>query len=195
MTNIGFIIVSCLLAQMIVRADAKVRRDVGVWLVTGLIFIIGIGSGLFHTFATRWALIVDVVPIMLFILIYTWYAVRRFVGASTLICALAVTTVLSVALAVPALTGFRGGSYVAALLALIVIGSYLRFVRKHPAGRFLLLASAVFAASLTLRTVDESICFSFPTGTHFLWHLLNAAVLFIVANALVKYCERPRQRD
>lgn len=189
-TNFAFILAAFLVARLIVRADAGIRRDAALWVLAGLICIIGIGSGLFHTFATRWAMRADIIPIILFILIYTWYAVRRFAGAPAWVCGLAVAAVIGVAVAVPLLTGFRGGSYVAALTALVVIGGYLKRVRAHPAGNALLVAAAVFAVSLTLRTVDEPVCASFPTGTHFFWHLLNAAVLFIVARALVKYGAR-----
>ena len=189
-TNLGFILAAIFAARLILRAENSVRRDPAVWLLAALICMIGIGSGLFHTYATRWALLSDVIPIALFILIYTWYAVRRFVGAPVWGCALAVAAVLGLAMAVPPLTGFRGGSYVAALTALIVIGGYLKAARSHPAGGALLSAAAVFAVSLTLRTIDEPLCGSFPLGTHFLWHLFNAVVLFIVARAMVIYGTR-----
>jgi hypothetical protein len=42
------------------------------------------------------------------------------------------------------------------------------------------LAAAVFVISLAFRTVDRAICGAFPLGTHFIWHLLNAVVLFVL---------------
>lgn len=189
-TNLAFIFAAFLVARMILRAGPERRRDGALWGLTGLICVIGIGSGLFHTFATRWALLADIIPIALFILIYTWYALRRFAAAPVWVAGLSVAAVLAVAMAVPPLTGFRGGAYVAALTALIVIGGYLKASRRHPAGGALLTAAAVFAVSLTLRTVDDPVCAAIPAGTHFLWHLLNATVLFIVARALVKFGQR-----
>lgn len=189
-TNLAFIIAAFFLVRMILRAGPDVRRDAGVWILAGLVFVIGVGSSLFHTFATRWAMLSDVIPIALFILIYTWYAIRRFVGAPAWGAALGVAAVLGLAIAVPPLTGFRGGSYVAALTALIVIGGFLRLARVHPAGNALLAAAAVFAVSLTLRTIDEPLCALVPLGTHFLWHLLNGCVLFIVVRALVLFGRR-----
>lgn len=189
-TNLAFIIAAFLLARVILRAGAESRRDYAPWMFTGLVFIIGIGSGLFHTFATRWALFADVIPIAVFILLYTWYALRRFAASPVSVCAAAVVAVLAIAQAVPPLTGLRGGAYVAALAALIVIGGFLDIRRNHQAGRVLLAAAAIFAVSLTLRTVDAPVCSSFPAGTHFLCHLLNATVLFIVTRALVKFGRR-----
>ena len=37
--------------------------DVPVRVLAAILFVIGIGSGLFHTFATRWAGVADVLPI------------------------------------------------------------------------------------------------------------------------------------
>ena len=189
-TNLAFIVAAALLVRMILRADAGVRRDPAVWVLTGLVFVIGTGSGLFHTFATRWALLMDVIPIAIFILVYTWYALRRFAAAPAWACALGVAAVLGLARAVPMLTEFRGGSYVAALTALVVIGGFLKAVRGHPAGGALLLAAATFAVSLIFRTIDAQVCASVPVGTHFIWHMLNGCVLFIVVRALILFGPR-----
>lgn len=189
-TNIAFIIAALFLVRMILLAGPDIRRDASIWALTALVFVIGIGSSLFHTYATRWALLTDVIPIAFFILIYTWYAVRRFVAAPTWICAVSVAAVLALAMAVPPLTGFRGGSYVAALTALVVIGGFLSIKRRHPGGPALLIAAAVFAASLTFRTIDGPLCDAVPFGTHFMWHVLNGCVLFIVVRALVLFGRR-----
>ena len=56
-------------------ARASTRRDVMVLAVT--MFAIGIGSGLFHTFATPWAELLDVIPLLFFQLAYLWLHLRR----------------------------------------------------------------------------------------------------------------------
>ena len=189
-TNFAFIISALLIAKLIQNQLRQGNRDAVSWIFCALIFIIGVGSGLFHTHATRWALLSDVIPIAIFILLYTWYALRRFASATVLVSGAGVVIVLAIAAAVPPLTGFRGGSYVAALVAMVAIGVFLHFSRSHVAGSALLLAAAVFFVSLTLRTVDLPLCGQFPMGTHFAWHLLNAVVLFIVARAMVLYGKR-----
>lgn len=189
-TNFAFIISALFLARLIRQQPGDVRRDAVPWIFCGLIFVIGVGSWLFHTHATRWALLSDVIPIAIFILLYTWYALRRFAGASAMICGIGVLLVLGIARVVPELTGFRGGPYVAALTAMLIIGAYLHFARSHVAGKALLLAAAVFFVSLTLRTIDLPLCGQFALGTHFAWHVLNAVVLFIVGRAMVLYGRR-----
>ena len=186
-TNFAFIISAILIAFLIRHQIRQGNWDTASWVLCALIFAIGVGSWLFHTHATRWALLSDIIPIAIFILLYTWYALRRFAEAPAVVCGIGVLIVLGISRAVPELTGFQGGAYVAALLALVVIGGYLRFMKSHIAGTTLLTAAAVFFVSLSLRTIDLPLCGRFPLGTHFAWHLLNAVVLFIVARAMVLY--------
>ena len=47
-----------------------------------LLFAIGVGSGLFHTYATVWAGLADTLPILLYILVYIYAANLRVVGLS-----------------------------------------------------------------------------------------------------------------
>jgi hypothetical protein len=59
------------------RAGAADRPALGLVLVT---LTVGIGSFLFHTFAERWSLYADVIPITAFIYAYLLLALRPFVG-------------------------------------------------------------------------------------------------------------------
>ncbi len=52
--------------------------------------------------------------------------------------------------------------------------------------RALLLAGGLFTLSLTLRTLDQPLCSAWPYGLHFLWHLLNATVLGLLALAALR---------
>jgi hypothetical protein len=51
--------------------------------------------------------------------------------------------------------------------------------------RGLAFAALLFAISLTLRSVDMALCPAFPLGTHFAWHILNAAVLYILLRTAI----------
>ena len=138
------------------------------------------------------ALLSDVIPIAIFILLYTWYALRRFAAATVLVSGAGVVIVLAIAAAVPPLTGRDS-----------VAGPTLRrWLRWWQSEYFCTFQGAMspaaraswplqyFFVSLTLRTVDLPLCGQFPMGTHFAWHLLNAVVLFIVARAMVLYGKR-----
>ncbi len=191
-TNLAFLIAAAGLARLLCR-DAGDNRAIG-WFLAGMIIVIGIGSGLFHTFAQRWAALADVIPIAIFILAYTWFALRRFVGLPRWACWVGPAVVVGIASAVPVLTSFRGGSYIAALIAMTVIGGWLVAVLRHPAGRALLVAAAIFVVSLTFRTIDEPLCGDFALGTHFVWHILNAIVLYLVARTMIQQGGRAAAR-
>ena len=169
--------------------------------LAGLIAIVGIGSFLFHTLAVRWSLLADVIPIALFIDSYFLLAMRRFLGLG--IVRAMIATVLFAGFNVglePALDAATGQSvgaatngslsYLPAVLALVAVAVALFLVRpREPAAKraavALLGLAGLFAVSLTLRTLDAALCRSLPVGTHFLWHLLNAAVLYgLVATAM-----------
>ena len=87
-----------------------------------------------------------------------------------------------------------GGStgYLPPLGALLVVGLWLH-ARAHPAGTWLLAAAGLFAVSLTFRALDGPLCAAWPIGTHFLWHMLNGAVLGLLLVALVRH-GRPARR-
>jgi hypothetical protein len=90
-----------------------------------------------------------------------------------------------------ALVGFAGeraalGGYLPALLGLVGIAAALgRQPELRRYGVWLGAASAIFAVSLTARTLDRPLCGHFPVGTHFVWHTLNSVVLFLVGYAVL----------
>lgn len=192
LTNLAFILAGILLVVALRRAEPAVRGDAGVLVLTALVFVIGLGSGLFHTFATAWAGLADVIPIALFILLYLFLALSRFVALPLWACGLGAAAMLLLTMVLP--LAFRGGlsSYGAALVALLLVGGFLQFGRRHPAGPGLLVAGGLFALSLALRTADAPLCNALPIGTHFLWHILNSAVLYSLVRTMMRHGARPQ---
>ncbi|GAU84397.1 hypothetical protein [Bosea sp. BIWAKO-01] len=81
------------------------------------------------------------------------------------------------------------GGYASFVLALFAVALAVRMRGEgDAAARLLGLAGFVFALSLSLRTLDLILCQSVPFGTHWLWHLLNAMVLYLLLRAVI---ERP----
>ena len=188
---------------------AAPRERVVLWLLILMVVAIGIGSFLFHTFATRWALVADVAPITAFMIAYLGYALRAFLGlpwlavlavlvaflyagelASRVTCAaqeIAGGAVGASGLE-PCLNGSLG--YLPALVSLLVIGLLIER-RGLVAGRKLLLAGVIFLVSVVLRTIDRDICEATHVmgqvrGTHALWHVLNATTLYLLLVAAIE---------
>lgn len=182
LTNLAFVIAAIVLFRLLRRTGVGERL---VWVLAGLVFAIGIGSFLFHTFATPWAAALDVLPILLFQLTYLWTYGRRILLfgrwlASASLLTLAAGIVLSgqfVHLANGSL------SYAPAWLVLALLAT--AHWRRAPADRWTLpLAALLFSLSVALRTIDELACDLLPLGTHFVWHLLNGMVLYLAVRGL-----------
>lgn len=200
----GWFIVAGVVAYVMWRRSGS--RD---WFVLALILnvlVIGVGSFLFHTRPSFITVLLDVVPIQIFVLAYLALAIRRFLGATLLAAlgAIAGLTVFSLWIADQLGPMMRGGvGYLPAMAALIIVGFALILrarsivtglgraghrrpgeaemeegVRAAFAGRALLLGAILFAVSLTFRTIDQPLCTIWPYGTHFIWHTLNALLLF-----------------
>lgn len=153
-------------------------------LLISLTAVIGIGSGVFHTFATGWARVLDVVPILVFQLTYLWLYLRDIVIMRSTYAIALVMLYVTAALFGRQFPQVLNGSltYMPALLLLIMIGIY--HLKHQSLERILVLAAAgVFLASLFFRSIDNRICDTFPIGTHFLWHLLNSLILYLLGRA------------
>lgn len=186
-SNLGFIVVAVILILALCRQKSAANVGAAVWSLIGLTILIGIGSGLFHTFAVNWAKWADVIPITLFILIYSFLALRIFAHASVVASVLWAGLVLILTAGLPALTGVRGTTYVPALIGIFALVTFLQASNKSSStATALLAAGGLFALSLGFRTLDLPLCEFVPVGTHFLWHILNAVMLFILIRAMVE---------
>lgn len=177
-------------------ARAAGRLDWPMRVQIGLVFAIGTGSTLWHLFAQRWALVLDVVPILLFIVGYIGVAIWRYFGARAAEAGVIAAAFLFFA---PGLQRAAAATlpdamrpsfgYMPALVALLAAGGLL-MLRRHPAGVWLVGAGAVFIVSLTFRSLDYAVCDAFPTGTHFLWHMLNGVVLGLLMMTYLRFGAR-----
>ncbi|MGP9819476.1 ceramidase domain-containing protein [Salinarimonas sp. NSM] len=224
-SNAAFLVAAFLALSLWRRAGG---RDVWALVLIAIVAATGIGSFLFHTYANRWSLLADVIPITLFIYGFFFLAMRRFLRLGAVGAGVATGAFLAAGAAFPAAWGALFGpganangsvSYFPAALALIGVGGLLvlrarraetvlanrknrawagaedddtrarafldKVVAPHTAGTALLVAAATFALSLVFRSIDVAVCGWLPLGTHFLWHVLNAVVLFLCVRAAI----------
>ncbi len=206
LTNVAFLIAAAVCAVAFARAARETRGWAEACLVL-VVAVVGVGSFLFHTYATRWAAIADTAPIGIFMLAYFAYALWRFAGApwwltlaglGGFVWSLSVArgvncTVPWLAKSAAVHPGCLNGSvgYLPALVALVLIGLWLA-IRRHPVWPTFAVASGVLAVSLAFRTLDYELCELFSLGgrhigTHFLWHLLNATVLYLLVRGAIRH--------
>ena len=183
LTNLAFLVAAA--AAYLAWRRSKARDPFGLALI-GVTVAIGLGSFAFHTLATRGAALLDVIPIAIFVYGYLLFALRRIfqlaAGPALAIVAIFALASQAVSYALPAGTLNGSGEYLPPLAALMVVGLSVRAIDQR---RLILSAGAIFTCSLFLRMIDREACALFPLGTHFLWHLLNAAVLYLLLRSAI----------
>ncbi len=189
-TNAAFVIAGVLLWQLVARLRACGEPvPASVRSLPWLLCLIGLASFLFHTLATVWAGLADTLSILLFGCVFLYAFLRHVAGAAGSI-ALAGAALFTLASyftpgVLPAGLLNQSGAYFPYLAGLLGIAAYLRW-RRRPGWRMFLLGILIFCVSLALRTIDAQACAAWPLGTPFLWHVLNAIVLFVLSRELVR---------
>lgn len=171
-------------AAFIIAAIYMWRRSDGLLLAKLLcivLFAIGVGSFLFHTFAQAWAGIADVLPIILYILVYIFAATRDFWNQRAWIAGLAVVLFFPYAALLTPLfaqiPGFESSSAYGPVPLLIFAYAFGLRNRAPETAKGLAIGASIVCLSLFFRSIDEPLCNVLPFGTHFLWHILNGLAL------------------
>lgn len=177
LTNVAFFVAAWAAFRLWRRNGHGDRAILALILV---VVAVGLGSFAFHTLGTRGAMLLDVGPIGVFIFGYVLLALSWPLALGVFAGFIALSLGLAVGVPRTVLDGSTG--YFPALAALFVIGWPKR---DGVVGRALLVAGGVFAVSLVLRIVDLPLCGAFSLGTHFLWHILNTAVIYLVLRGAI----------
>lgn len=188
LTNGFFILAAVLIFRAFKQHPVKTKR-VDLYLLALFLFAIGLGSGLWHWRPNGMTLLMDVIPITLFMNVYLLSALRRLFVLSWVRVfswwgVYVLLTVLGQRHLPPELlhgTVMYLPTY--AVMVALAVGLYRRNVAL---GKVFACITAVWTLSLIARTIDLDICTSLTIGTHFLWHTLNAWVLWRLLMLLVR---------
>lgn len=181
----GAFFIAAFFAFLLARKENALDGRSGL-LIT-LIFAMGVGSTLFHTFAQAWAMMSDVLPILTyqicFIVLYTRFVWGLGCLKSAVILA-AFFVAMSISMQLPR-EWFNGSlEYAPAIIFVALLGAV--HIKKASREKFGLIAAAgVFLISLSFRSVDMAYCAENPYGTHFIWHILNGLVLYLTTRAYI----------
>ena len=188
-SNAAFFIAAFFAYRLARRENALTWRSLA--LIT-LIFAMGVGSTLFHTFATHWAMLADVLPILIFqivfIAVYAQRVMNVHCGKSAALLGL---FFVAMYVSMQAPREWLNGSleYAPALVFVMGLGLlHMFYATREKFG--LLAAGGVFIVSLGFRSVDMAVCEALPIGTHYAWHCLNAIVLYLSTRAYILNAEK-----
>ena len=187
-TNLAFIIAALWMWQ-------RSRGVVEAQVLCAILFAIGVGSFLFHTYATAWAGLADVAPIGMFILFYLFLVHRDFVGLKGLRAGLATALFLPyAAVMVPLLNlvpFFRISNFYWTVPILLFLYGAALWRRMPQTARGMILGGALLCVSISVRSVDETLCHHLPIGTHLAWHILNAIMLGWMIEVYLRHRHAP----
>lgn len=180
-----FFLVAAFMAWRLMRKEGV--SDIRALALVLILTAIGVGSFLFHTLATGWAQMADVLPILIFqiVFIYSYGTGVMRVSRAKAAGLLGIFFALVVGFAQLPSSWLNGSlSYAPALIMLLGLGIY--HLRAAKAAPYLLLAAGgTFIVSLGFRSIDMTICDAFPLGVHYLWHMFNAILLYMVLRAFI----------
>ena len=173
-TNVAFILASIFMWS-------RCKNLVEGRILSFLLFSIGCGSFLFHTFAQTWAAILDVAAILIFILTYIFIANRSFLAWSKMVSLTGVILFFPYQLLLANILSniqFFGSSvqYIPVAILIFIYSGLLRKTEPN-LSRGLLIGATILCLSIVFRIIDEPLCSILSVGTHFVWHILNAIML------------------
>lgn len=192
LSNASFLLAAWLIRRRV--AERGAQPGDGQWIgLAALMACIGLGSLLFHTLALRWAAYFDSGFIALYMIAFACVWAHRVFALPWRHAAWAAPAYVAFIAAVTfGLTTLRLAwlpsditLYISACMAMVAFVVLTR-PRSPAAARWLLATLAVFVLSLTLRQIDLPLCPHWPLGTHFAWHLLNGAALYLSVRALMR---------
>ena len=184
LSNLAFI-----LAAVAAFALAKNKKALNGRVVTLIVLIaaIGFGSTLFHTYANVWSKFADVLPILFFKISFLIAYSHLVMGLRRpkILALFAIFMALSIGSGMLPYSWFNGSlGYSPALIFLIGFGLYhLKAQKQEP--WILLIAAGIFVISLTFRSIDMVVCNALPIGVHYMWHILNGAVLYLSVRSII----------
>lgn len=163
-----------------------------VHALTFITFLIGLNSVLFHAFPTPLTEMMDTVTIIMFIMIYFWSVLFR-IGRCTIFQAV-ISTIAFVGFSHILVHQFPRAlndsiGYLSTMIALIMIAVHLH-LKARPSSSHFMFAAIIGVVSLSCRVIDRELCDEIPIGTHFLWHCLNATLIYILLKQLVRNVNR-----
>lgn len=176
-SNVSFFVAACVAWRLARRRNVLTP---GLWLLITLAVCIGIGSGLWHTFATDWASLLDVLPITLFQVVFNWLYCRHALRLPILAAAAVVAGLAGLGYWLTNFDAYLNGSLVYGPTVVVgILVAIHQWQSRGPAVTATTISFLTFGVSLVARSIDLVVCRQLPIGTHFLWHVLNGGVVFL----------------
>lgn len=184
-TNFAFFVGAYFLYKLIKRNEHNMR--LGTVLIV-LMVILGAGSLAWHSYRSVPTLLMDEIPIYIFIIFAFIFLVQSLTRnyKTTILASLSMASIYYALFAyIPALNIFQGSlKYVFAVIIFLVLNTLI--TRKFGQECSFVLSLGILVGAIIFRIIDLYICSAFPIGTHFIWHISVATVIYFSSKVILK---------
>jgi hypothetical protein len=154
------------------------------WILTILPTLIAIGSFAFHTVPNSLTMLADMIPIAVFQCFMIWEFSRRLLQASRMMSSAIMLAMIALcAILFPNHSLLNGSLFYMPNVLLMLVFSALWSIRVEREPYLLLMGTCFFIFALSARSIDWLVPWS--VGTHFLWHMSNGAMVYVLLRACV----------
>lgn len=186
-----FNVYSCLafvVAAVLIMGRHRELPDSLAWVIATFLFLIAGASSAWHLTMNPVVLMADLALSALFGTLMIFLIVRYVFYWPLWLCALAIPGVLAVCFFLRASPSswIMQDSMILMFLSMLLFGAgtWSALVQKSNAGLYLLISSFWMAGGFLILSLDHQACGVFEIGTHFLWHVLAAIVVYCLARTL-----------
>lgn len=153
-----------------------------------LVFIIGVGSFLWHVTRNVYALILDAAPVALTFALITYILLSKLIKQKLIALSIALMLIPTRFFISSFAPTDISGSLIRNLInttsfLLIILWTIRKYGRVAFDGLTVL---TVYLVAITARSLDLQVCPTFYIGTHFLWHILNALAIYLAVRLIIK---------
>lgn len=163
-------------------------QNLDIHLLIVFAAMIGINSSLLHTIPNGLTALLDSSSIALFIVIFFFSALIRVIGCNLIQTLVAFAGFLFLTHVTDSLlfSVLDGASSYFSTMAVLSMMAFFLYGKGSSSAKHFLAAALLGVISLFFRSLDSQLCNSLPMGTHWLWHALNAALIYIVVREIIK---------
>lgn len=182
-SNIALLI-SAYFAYQLIKTNHINNRVIKI--LPFILAVTGIGSMLWHGLPNLLTSFADTLPLFAFVLVSLFFLLDKLLKKRVLVWQILLIFILVeipfIFHILPSFNGFL--SY----LIVLIFGVFVFYglTKKYKTlTSDLTIVIVLFAIALFFRTLDHTVCSVLSIGTHFIWHILNALVLYLLIRVFV----------
>ena len=177
-TNFGFLIGAYFLYRFIKINKCNLRLGV---ILIGQMVILGLGSLAWHSYRSVPTLLLDEIPIYIFIIFAFYFLIKSLARSHKITLTISFFSALIYYIIFAYIPGVNVSNgvlkYVFALLIFLILNTLI--IRKFGPEYNFFLPLGIFTSAIIFRIVDLYVCSIFPSGTHFIWHILITLTVYL----------------